>query len=489
MPPRRHVAQVRIGALLFDSRIPRHEPSGQFTGQLCRAATENASEGSPDRTKIDKDAEAPLASASAFKNATVPRSGRSAASRSSRRPGPSGERGVDADEPDRSSNCAAIRAAIRAVRAANIIFSGQAGGEHHAERHVDFCIVPAAGSARPVLRAGGVRFQPELAGRQPVRHRQRHGLGLHQRNPGVVEQRWRPARRRRQRSLHLSAADRQWQRLRGGRRDAARGPDLHRRQRFRHGARQRHRRDGELCPVHVHAAAVAGHLQHRQGRQLQLVPDCRRAPGIRGAERRRGAAGPHAAEPGRFRPAAAVRRRGPRDRRRGREDPAGGGAELPRHEVPARARRRRRDLLQRPQERLQHQLPDHESLEVPERRRDQRRQRDVLLLEVLAAALSRELHPHDPQPGHAARHHRRRLDLLRRQVERRRRSRRGQAGHDPAPDRLRRDPHVSDQLPGLGLAADRRRRGPGPRAGDDGDVARRTEGVARRGRRLPVRRR
>ncbi len=84
---------------------------------------------------------------------------------------------------------------------------------------------------------------------------------------------------------------------------------------------------------------------------------------------------------------------------------------------------------------------------------------------------------------------RRRLDFLRRQVGRRRRPGPGQAGHDPAVDRFRLHPHVSVQLHGLGLAADQRPRGAGARAGHDGDLARCPEGVVRRSRRLPVRRR
>ena len=59
-----------------------------------------------------------------------------------------------------------------------------------------------------------------------------------------------------------------------------------------------------------------------------------------------------------------------------------------------------------PQERPQHRLPDQQALQVPERRHDQRRQRDVLLLEVHAPALPRRLHPDDPQPGDAAGHRR-----------------------------------------------------------------------------------
>ena len=79
MQPRRYVAQVPIGALFFYSWISGREHRVYFaaqnrvyfTAQICRAATENASDVSPGGSKIDKDAEAPLASASAFKIAPV----------------------------------------------------------------------------------------------------------------------------------------------------------------------------------------------------------------------------------------------------------------------------------------------------------------------------------------------------------------------------------------------------------------------------------
>ncbi len=375
----------------------------------------------------------------------------------------------DADEPDRTTSCTTPRRAVRAARAIRIIYPRQASGEHHAERRVDTVFVTAHRRARRVSHARSVRFEPELEGRQPVRDDRRHRLGLHRRHPGPVEQRRRQARHCRQRPVHLPVVDCQWQRIRGGRRVAARGPDLHGHERFRHGRRQRQGRYRDVHALHVHAAAAACDLQHGQGRQLQPVSDRRWTHHIRGAQRRRDPAGPHAAGPGRLRPAAAIRRQGPSDRRGGREDPAHRGPELPGHEVSARGRTQGPHVVQRSGQRLQHQLPDQQSVQVPERRHDQRRQRDVVLLEVHAAALPRRLHPHDPQPGDAAGHGRRRLHFLLRQVGRRRRPGSGQAGHDPAADRLRCDPHVSVQLHGLGLAADRCRGRAGSGEGHDGD--------------------
>ena len=197
----------------------------------------------------------------------------------------------------RSTSCATTRPSIRAVRATNIISSGQASGEHHADRHVD-----TSGSFRRIATLGVCSRRsrhavPARTGRkQPVRHRRRHGRRASPAAPspcGTTAATGSPSPPT---AVHVPVADRQWQRLLGGRRDAARrarpAPSTN-------GSGTAH---GNVTDVTVTCAPYTFTRRplpaiYSTGKAVNYSP-YRTAGGprySRGAQRRRGAAGPHAA--------------------------------------------------------------------------------------------------------------------------------------------------------------------------------------------------
>ncbi len=286
-------------------------------------------------------------------------------------------------------------------------------------------------------------------------------IGGHDHGPrgrhGRAAAEWRqPARHGLERSLHLHRTGPGWLGLRRPRPGPAGGTSLQHRE--LHGRRDRQRDQRRRGVQGLRGPATARHLLDRPVRQLQRVSGGRPSPSARSRAMQTSCR----TWPCSTLPASTccdcsgptTRRRRSSGSRHSTTPRCGSSRGSPCRNQPGECRvvhgRLRR--FQRRAGCEGHRARQH----LPERRDRQRRQRNLVLLEVHADDLPHELHHARPQQRDAARHGRRRLDLLRGPDGGRRGSCRGKARHRPADDRFRLDPQLRDperQL--LELEADR----------------------------------